>query len=238
MKSRSYVSPIRDAAAAEKRARVIEMAGRLLRGKAGISSFSLDAVAKAAGVTRLTVYKQFGSRRGLLEAVFDDRARQGGLGRIAEAMAMADPRDFEGPGALPGLFCMGAISSPLLAENRRHALARQPNFQVTPPPISISNRPSETRCPKDKHLVPPEAPGPVACTSIADRLRLRRLCFAASNLADHPAFRASVEEPSCEAGKFGVVTGVFARMPFVADRSRSDQIACEVVGALSRLGLP
>src|SRR3984893_84096 len=103
MKSRSYVSPIRDAAAAEKRARVIEMAGRLLRGKAGISSFSLDAVAKAAGVTRLTVYKQFGSRRGLLEAVFDDRARQGGLGRIAEAMAMADPR--AGLDRLIEIFC-------------------------------------------------------------------------------------------------------------------------------------
>ena len=70
MKPRSYVSPIRNAAAAEKRARVVKVAGRLLDGKAGISSFSLERVAKAAGVTRLTVYKQFGSRRELLEAVF------------------------------------------------------------------------------------------------------------------------------------------------------------------------
>jgi len=39
-------------------------------------------------VTRLTVYNQFGSRRGLLEAVFDNIARQGGLHEIADAMAM------------------------------------------------------------------------------------------------------------------------------------------------------
>src|SRR3982074_3212264 len=103
MKPRSYVSPIRNAAAAEKRARVVKVAGRLLDGKAGISSFSLERVAKAAGVTRLTVYKQFGSRRELLEAVFDDRARHGGLGRIAGAMSMADPR--AGLDRLIEIFC-------------------------------------------------------------------------------------------------------------------------------------
>ena len=42
-------------------------------------------------MTRLTVYNQFGSRRGLLEAVFDDIARQGGLHEIADAMAMPNP---------------------------------------------------------------------------------------------------------------------------------------------------
>jgi AcrR family transcriptional regulator len=62
----------------------------LLRGDAG-NGFSLDATAKAAGVTRLTVYNQFGSRRALLEAVFDDRAARGGLHRMADAMADPDP---------------------------------------------------------------------------------------------------------------------------------------------------
>jgi AcrR family transcriptional regulator len=92
MPSRPYSSPIRDAAAAEKRARVVDVAGWLLRERENIASVSMDAVAKAAGVTRLTVYKQFGSRHRLLEAVFDERARQGGLGRIVRAMAMDDPR--------------------------------------------------------------------------------------------------------------------------------------------------
>ena len=91
MRRRAYVSSVRTAAAAEKRDRVIEAAARTLREDASISSFSLDNVAKTAGVTRLTVYNQFGSRRGLLEAVFDGIARQGGLTEIPDAMAMADP---------------------------------------------------------------------------------------------------------------------------------------------------
>jgi AcrR family transcriptional regulator len=91
MKKRAYVSSVRSAAAAEKRERVIEAAAKLLREDASIARFSLDTVAKAAGVTRLTVYNQFGSRRGLLEAVFDDIARQGGLHEIADAMAIPDP---------------------------------------------------------------------------------------------------------------------------------------------------
>ena len=91
MKKRAYVSSVRSEAAAEKRDRVIEAAAELLREDASIARFSLDTVAKAAGVTRLTVYNQFGSRRGLLEAVFDDIARQGGLHEIADAMAMPDP---------------------------------------------------------------------------------------------------------------------------------------------------
>ncbi|WP_407148721.1 TetR/AcrR family transcriptional regulator [Bradyrhizobium sp. ORS 86] len=91
MPPRSYVSSVRNAAAAETRDRVIEAAARTLR-EENIARFSLDTVAKAAGVTRLTVYNQFGSRRGLLEAVFDGIAKAGGLHQLADAMAMADPR--------------------------------------------------------------------------------------------------------------------------------------------------
>jgi AcrR family transcriptional regulator len=92
MPKRHYVSSVRAAAAAEKRDRVIDAATRWLRENVSIATFSLDAVAKTAGVTRLTVYHQFGSRRGLLEAVFDEIARQGGLSRIEQAMAITDPR--------------------------------------------------------------------------------------------------------------------------------------------------
>src|SRR6195256_4063681 len=91
MSTRPYTSSVRAAAAAAKRDRVIDAAAPSLREDASIASFSLEAVAKAAGVTRLTVYHQFGSRRGLLEAVFDEIARQGGLTEIADAMAMPDP---------------------------------------------------------------------------------------------------------------------------------------------------
>lgn len=92
MTKRNYVSPVRASAAAETRERIIAAGAKLLRKDASIANFSLDVVAKAAGVTRLTVYNQFGSRRGLLEAVFDDIAREGGLFELADVMTMADPR--------------------------------------------------------------------------------------------------------------------------------------------------
>jgi len=125
MKKRAYVSSVRSEAAAEKRDRVIEAAAKLLREDASIARFSLDTVAKAAGVTRLTVYNQFGSRRGLLEAVFDDIARRGGLHEIADAMAMAD--------ALPaldrmvGIFC-GFWARDAAIGRLHEAMATDPEF--------------------------------------------------------------------------------------------------------------
>src|SRR3954449_1617354 len=91
MTKRNYVSSARASAAAETRERIIAAGARLLRKDSSIANFSLDVVAKAAGVTRLTVYNQFGSRRGLLEAVFDDIALKGGLLGIIDAMEMPDP---------------------------------------------------------------------------------------------------------------------------------------------------
>jgi AcrR family transcriptional regulator len=125
MPTRRYVSSVRTAAAAAKRDRVIEAAARSLREDASIATFSLDAVAKAAGVTRLTVYHQFGSRRGLLEAVFDEIARQGGLAGIADVMAMPDPR--AALDRLVEIFCAFWSSDP--AVGRLHeAMATDPEF--------------------------------------------------------------------------------------------------------------
>ena len=89
---RTYHSPKRDSAAGKTRARIIPAANKQLRSAKGLQSLSLESVADQAGVTRLTVYNQFGSRRGLLEAVFDDVAFRGGLHRLPEALAEQDPR--------------------------------------------------------------------------------------------------------------------------------------------------
>jgi len=89
MSPRPYRSSRRGVAAKRTRARLLKAARAMLAAPDGIS---LDAVAKKAGVTRLTVYNQFGSRRALLEAVFDDMAERGGLHRIREAMAKTDPQ--------------------------------------------------------------------------------------------------------------------------------------------------
>ena len=101
MATRPYRSPRRTASAAQTRERIIAAAASELNGKS--EAFSLEATAKTAGVTRLTVYHQFGSRRGLLEAVFDDRAERAGMFRLAEAMADSDSRN--GLRKLIAIFC-------------------------------------------------------------------------------------------------------------------------------------
>src|SRR6185503_1966289 len=88
---RPYASPKREAAREATRDAIVASAGRVLRER-GWDGFSLEEVARAAGVTRLTVYHQLGDRRGLLEAVFDEQAERAGLGDIAGAMRHADPR--------------------------------------------------------------------------------------------------------------------------------------------------
>jgi AcrR family transcriptional regulator len=171
MSTRSYVSSVRTAAAAAKRDRVIEAAARSLREDASIAGFSLDAVAKAAGVTRLTVYHQFGSRRGLLEAVFDDIARRGGLNEIAGAMAMADPR--AALDRLIEIFCAFWNRDP--AVGRLHeAMATDPEFAQ-----ALGER-NERRRKAFKVLV-----GRIAAKSVSPRARRDAvdLIFALTSLA-------------------------------------------------------
>jgi AcrR family transcriptional regulator len=125
MKKRAYASSVRLAAAAETRSRVIAAAAKSLREDASIARFSLDTVAKAAGVTRLTVYNQFGSRRGLLEAVFDDIAQLGGLFELGEAVAMTDPH--AALDRVVEIFCAFWARDPAIA--RLHeAIATDPEF--------------------------------------------------------------------------------------------------------------
>jgi AcrR family transcriptional regulator len=91
MTPRTYRLGRRQAGADRTRANVVAAARRLLMKQGGPDVFSLDAVAKRAGVTRLTVYNQFGSRSGLLEAVYDDLARRGRIGeRLSAAFQLSD----------------------------------------------------------------------------------------------------------------------------------------------------
>jgi AcrR family transcriptional regulator len=125
---RRYESPARDAAAEERRRRIVNAAGEILAGPKGFAGMSLEAVAKAAGVTRLTIYNQFGTRRGLLEAVFDQRAAQGGLSRIPEAMMISDP--LQALGRLVEIFCAFWGSEP--AVGRLQGIATSdPEFAET-----------------------------------------------------------------------------------------------------------
>jgi AcrR family transcriptional regulator len=126
---RPYRSPNRDAAATQTRERIVAAAAALLGASEGIGGFSLEAVAKKAGVTRLTVYNQFGSRRALLEAVFDQRAARGGLHRLAEAMAGSDPN--AGLLEVIGIFCDFWSFDPGTLGQLHAAGASDPEFDVS-----------------------------------------------------------------------------------------------------------
>jgi AcrR family transcriptional regulator len=67
-------------------------AARSLLAQPGGSAFTVDAVARRAGVARATVYYQFGSKSGLLEAVCDHLAELGGLAGLPSAFTDPDPR--------------------------------------------------------------------------------------------------------------------------------------------------
>jgi AcrR family transcriptional regulator len=90
MSPRPYRLGQRQAAIDETRARVIAAARKLLV-SAEPGRFSIDAVAQHADVSRATVYYQFHSKLGLLEALFDSLGASGGLAGQADAFGLPDP---------------------------------------------------------------------------------------------------------------------------------------------------
>jgi AcrR family transcriptional regulator len=79
MSPRAYRLGKRQAVIDEGRRRILDAARALLREATSYPDFTVDAVARDAGVARATVYYQFTSKTGLLEAVCDDLAEAGGL---------------------------------------------------------------------------------------------------------------------------------------------------------------
>lgn len=75
----------------QTRSGIIAAAHELL-GDRDAPQLTLDEVARAARVSRATVYNQFGSRRALLAAVFEDLGRVIGYERVQAAQRMEDPR--------------------------------------------------------------------------------------------------------------------------------------------------
>ena len=111
----------RQSASEGTRARIVDAARELLADPDTPVDFTVDAVAKRAGVSRMTVYYQFGGRAALLEAVLDNLADRVGLTpEIAAAMRRL------APGAavdqVVAVFC-GFWSTHRLAIRRLRAMA-------------------------------------------------------------------------------------------------------------------
>lgn len=91
MTPRPYQLGRRQAAIDAGRRRVLDAARALLAESTSYTAFTVDAVAKRADVARATVYYQFGSKAGLLEALCDALAEQGQMSGLAEAFTDPEP---------------------------------------------------------------------------------------------------------------------------------------------------
>lgn len=120
MSPRLYELGRRRASSAATRARILAAARALLVAGDGFGGFTVDAVARQAGVARMTVYYQFESKRGLLEALCDSLALEGGMERLPEAFR--EPRPDAALAELIGAFShLWAMDRPLM--RRLQALA-------------------------------------------------------------------------------------------------------------------
>ncbi|MBJ7597700.1 helix-turn-helix domain-containing protein [Candidatus Nephthysia bennettiae] len=90
MSPRPYRLGQRQVASEPTRGRIVEAARELLASPDGLDEFTVEAVARKAKVARMTVYYQFGSRAGLLEAIFDDLAARGGMWDLPDTFKQPD----------------------------------------------------------------------------------------------------------------------------------------------------
>jgi len=88
MSPRPYRLGQRETLVADTRQRILEATRDVL---AQQDRLTVDAVASAANVSRMTVYNQFGSKSGLLDALFDWLAERGGMRDLASAFQITDP---------------------------------------------------------------------------------------------------------------------------------------------------
>lgn len=90
MSPRPYRMERRRESTDENRQRIISAARELLASSAVSEKFSVEEVARRAGVARMTVYHQFGSLRGLLESLCDSLAMTGGMAHLSDAFQQSD----------------------------------------------------------------------------------------------------------------------------------------------------
>src|SRR5947207_15410103 len=126
MSPRPYRLGQRETASSRTRGRIVEAARDLLAAEGGPAGFTLDAVARRAGVARMTVYYQFGSKAGLLEALFDSLGSRGGMGRLPGAFQRADA--LEALDELLGVFAGFWASDRLVIRRVRALAALDPDF--------------------------------------------------------------------------------------------------------------
>lgn len=92
MSPRPYNLGKRKEATELTRARIIDASRRLLADPEGVAAFTVEAVAREASVARMTVYYQFASKGGLLDALYDDLAARGLVPALQPVFNAGDPQ--------------------------------------------------------------------------------------------------------------------------------------------------
>lgn len=90
-RNRHYASQLRDEQAEATRERILEATGRVLAG--GIAGISIPAIAREAGVSIATVYRIFGTKRGLIEAIYPYSVRRANRGELKVPASFAEFRE-------------------------------------------------------------------------------------------------------------------------------------------------
>ena len=102
MSPRQYRLGKRAEVVEQTRERIID-ATRELLAREGYPQASVDEVARVADVARATVYYQFGSKKGLIQAVVEDIQRRAGQQAVVDSVEVVDPVD-----AMRQAFVMGS----------------------------------------------------------------------------------------------------------------------------------
>jgi AcrR family transcriptional regulator len=123
-KRRAYESPLRNEQAQETRDRILAATGRILA--RGIAELSIPAIAREAGVSVPTVYRNFRTKRDLLDAIYPYVIRRSGSRELPMPTSIDDYRDtvravFERVDSFDDLD-RAAVASPGAEEIRRMTL--------------------------------------------------------------------------------------------------------------------
>lgn len=127
MSPRSYSMEKRQAANSETRIRILEAARQILADESE-TDLSMEAIARRADVSRLTIYYQFKSRPGLLEALYDHLAMRGNMRSMAEVFH--EPDASKALEKLVGTFIAFWSSDPLVIRRLRGMAALDADIET------------------------------------------------------------------------------------------------------------
>lgn len=91
--TRPYKLGQRQVATDQTRSSIMTAAWNLLASDEGVAGFTMETVARKAGVSRMTVYYQFESKTKLLESLCDHLAVRGGMHQMPAVFAHENPLD-------------------------------------------------------------------------------------------------------------------------------------------------